>query len=207
MARAAGTAPGGERRLVVATSNAGKAREVREILAVTGWSVVTPADLGLGITAPAETGRSYLENAIAKATAAARDTGLPAIADDSGLEVDALDGRPGPLSARFGGPALTSDAQRWQLLLRMLDGVPTARRAARFRCVVALALPGNRVVTREGVVEGRIAQEARGDGGFGYDPVFELPDGRTVAQIGAEKHLISHRSQALRAIAEVLRTL
>lgn len=193
-------------RLLLATSNPGKAREVREILAGTGWEVATPRDLGLAMAAPIETARSYAENAIAKAVAAARASGLPALADDSGIEVDALDGAPGPLSARFGGPTLT-DAERCALLLRRLEGVPTGRRGARFRAVVALALPGNRAVTREGVLEGRIALAPRGANGFGYDPVFELPDGRTAAELGAEKQTVSHRARALAAMAEVLRRL
>ncbi len=193
-------------RLLLSTSNAGKVREIREILAGTGWDPVTPAELGVTYAAPIETGRSYAENAIAKAVAAAEASGLPALADDSGIEVDALDGAPGPLSARFGGPTLT-DAERCALLLRRLEGVPPGRRGARFRAIVALVLPGNRVFTREGVLEGRVALAPRGANGFGYDPVMELPDGRTVAEIGAEKQTISHRARALTAMAEVLRGL
>lgn len=193
-------------RLLLSTSNAGKVREIREILAGTGWDAVTPGELGVTFAAPIETGRSYAENAIAKAVAAAEASGLPALADDSGIEVDALDGAPGPLSARFGGPTLT-DAERCALLLRRLEDVPPGRRGARFRAVVALVLPGNRVFTREGILEGRVALAPRGANGFGYDPVMELPDGRTVAEIGAEKQTISHRARALAAMAEVLRGL
>ena len=190
-------------RLLLSTSNAGKAREIRDLLAGTGWEAVTPRELGVTFAAPVETARSYAENAIAKAVAAAEASGLPALADDSGIEVDALDGAPGPLSARFGGPTLT-DAERCALLLRRLDGVLPGRRGARFRAVVALALPGNRVITREGVLEGRIAPAPRGANGFGYDPVFELPDGRTLAEVGAEKQTLSHRARALASMAEVL---
>ncbi len=193
-------------RLLIATSNAGKVREIRELLAGSGWDVLTPAEAHVSFALPVETGRSYAENAIAKAVAASDAAGLPALADDSGIEVDALDGAPGPLSARFGGPNL-SDGQRTALLLKRLEGVPVAQRGARFRAVVALALGGNRVITREGVLEGRIALAPRGVNGFGYDPIFELPDGRTAAEIGAEKQTISHRARALRAIAEVLRDL
>lgn len=194
------------RRLLLSTSNAGKVREIRELLAGTGWEAVTPRELGVTFAAPIETARSYAENAIAKAVAAAEASGLPALADDSGIEVDALDGAPGPLSARFGGPTL-SDTDRCTLLLRRLEGVPPGRRGARFRAVVALALPGNRVVTREGVLEGRVALAPRGANGFGYDPVFEIPDGRTVAELGAEKQTLSHRARALASMAEVLRGL
>lgn len=194
------------RRLLLSTSNAGKVREIRELLAGTGWEAVTPRELGVTFAAPVETARSYAENAIAKAVAAAEASGLPALADDSGIEVDALDGAPGPLSARFGGPTL-SDTDRCTLLLRRLEGVPPGRRGARFRAVVALALPGNRVITREGVLEGRVALAPRGANGFGYDPVFELLDGRTVAELGAEKQTLSHRARALTSMAEVLRGL
>lgn len=193
-------------RLLLSTSNAGKVREIRELLAGTGWEAVTPRELGVTFAAPIETARSYAENAIAKAVAAAEASGLPALADDSGIEVDALDGAPGPLSARFGGPTL-SDTDRCTLLLRRLEGVPPGRRGARFRAVVALALPGNRVITREGVLEGRVALAPRGANGFGYDPVFELLDGRTVAELGAEKQTLSHRARALTSMAEVLRGL
>jgi XTP/dITP diphosphohydrolase len=189
-------------RLVVATSNKGKLREIRELLEPTGWTAFSLAE----VVAPVgviETGRSYLENAVAKAVSVSDATGLPALADDSGLELDALGGRPGVTSARYGGPLL-SDAGRCAHLLRELDGVPRARRHARFRAVVVLALPGGQRFVREGVLEGRIAEALRGDNGFGYDPVFELPDGRTLAEIGQEKQQLSHRSQALRAMMKVL---
>ena len=190
-------------RLVVATSNKGKLREIRELLESTGWTALSLAEVAARPTDVIETGRSYLENAVAKAVSVADATGLPALADDSGLELDALDGRPGVTSARYGGPLL-SDAGRCAHLLRELDGVPRARRRARFRAVVVLALPGGQRFVREGVLEGRITEAPRGDNGFGYDPVFELPDGRTLAEIGEEKQELSHRSQALRAMMKVL---
>lgn len=196
-----------EHRIVMATGNAGKVREFRAILGGHGWELLTPAEAGVNVPPVVETGRSYTENAISKAVAIARATGLPALADDSGIEVDSLDGRPGPLSARFGGPRCQSDAERTALLLQMMEGVPAARRGARFRAVIAFARPGNRAVVREGVLEGRIALAPRGADGFGYDPIFELPDGRTTAEIGEEKHAISHRGRALRAMAEVIERL
>jgi XTP/dITP diphosphohydrolase len=194
-------------RLLLASSNAGKAREITLLLGNSGWRVVTPAEAGLGPVEVIELGRSYLENATQKAVAYCEASGMPSLADDSGLEVDALDGRPGVLSARYGGPSVRTDAERTTLLLRELDGVPAARRTARFRAVVALALPGDRVITREGVLEGRIAVAPRGDSGFGYDPVFELADGRTVAESGDLKQLVSHRAVAIRAMMDVLRSL
>lgn len=200
------------RRVLLATGNAGKVREIREILAPLGLELLTPAEAGVHIPPVLETDRSYAENAISKATAAARASGLPVLADDSGLEVDALDGAPGPLSARFGGVRCQSDRDRYLLLLQRLEGVPIPRRTARFRAVIALAIPGNRPIVREGVVEGRIALEPRGTNGHGYDPVFEVDAGsgiwRTAAELAThEKNAISHRGRALAAIREPLERL
>ena len=194
-------------QLLIATTNAGKAREIAGLLSGTGWECVTPRDLGLAAVEVIESARSYLENALYKAVTYAGFSGLPTLADDSGIEVDALEGRPGVLSARFGGPSVRTDPERTALLLRQLDGVPTARRGARFRAVVALATPGGRTFVREGTLEGRIAATPRGTSGFGYDPVFELADGRTVAELGEEKQQISHRATAVRAMIEVLNSL
>jgi XTP/dITP diphosphohydrolase len=194
-------------RLLLASSNSGKAREIAVLLEGSEWKLVTPAEAGLERIDVIETGRSYLENAVRKAVAYCQAADMPALADDSGLEVDALDGRPGVLSARYGGPGVRTDAERCELLLKDLQGVLRNRRTARFRAVVALALPGDRTFTREGVLEGRIAPAPRGESGFGYDPVFELPDGRTVAELGEEKQRISHRAAAIRAMIEVLKPL
>ena len=194
-------------RLLIATTNAGKAREIGALLAGTGWECVSTREAGVRSIDVIETGRSYLENAVLKAVTYAAAANMPTLADDSGLEVDALDGAPGVVSARFGGPSVGSDAERTALLLRRLEGVPPARRGARFRAVVALALPGGQVFVREGVLPGRIALAPRGASGFGYDPVLELADGRTVAELGEEKQAISHRAQAVRAMIEVLNSL
>lgn len=194
-------------RLLIATTNAGKAREIGALLSGTGWECVSTREAGVRSIDVIETGRSYLENAVLKAVTYAATSGMPTLADDSGLEVDALDGAPGVVSARFGGPSVGSDAERTALLLRRLDGVPAARRGARFRAVVALAVPGGQVYVREGVLPGRIASAPRGASGFGYDPVLELADGRTVAELGEEKQAISHRAQAVRAMIEVLNSL
>jgi XTP/dITP diphosphohydrolase len=194
-------------RLLIATTNAGKAREIGELLAGTGWECVSAREAELDPIDVIETGRSYLENAVLKAQTYAAVSGMPTLADDSGIEVDALDGAPGVLSARFGGPSLGSDAERTALLLKRLEGVPMARRGARFRAVVALTLPGGQTYVREGVLPGRIALAPRGSSGFGYDPVLELADGRTVAELGAEKQTISHRAQAVRAMIDVLQSL
>lgn len=193
-----------ERVLLLATSNAGKVRELSALLAEAGWATVTAAERGIEPPSVLETGRSYLENAVAKAVAYAAAGRLPALADDSGLEVDALGGAPGVDSAFYGGPGMADDRERNARLLRALEGVPRGRRGARFRSVIAVAWPGGATVTREGVLEGRIAGAPRGENGFGYDPVFELPDGRTLAEIGEEKQELSHRARALRAMIEAL---
>lgn len=200
------TRPGGP-QLVLASSNAGKAREFRALLEGSGWTLLLPAEVGLGRVDVLEGSRSYLENATLKAVTFARASGLPALADDSGIEVDALDGRPGVLSARYGGRRAASDSERCALLLRELEDVPPSRRGARFRAVLVLADGEGGVFAREGSLEGRIALAPRGANGFGYDPVFELPDGRTMAELGPEKQAISHRALALRAMMEVLANL
>jgi XTP/dITP diphosphohydrolase len=156
---------------------------------------------------PEETGCTYAENATMKARALAEAAGLVALADDSGIEVDALGGAPGMFSARYGGPGL-DDAGRTQHLLEALQGVPDERRTARYRAVVAVAHPGGEVRLFEGVQEGRIAQAPRGERGFGYDPIFLIDDGRTNAELDdTEKDAVSHRGVAVRAAAEYLRGL
>lgn len=198
---------GRPRRLVLASNNAAKAVELRDLLADSGWQVATPAELSLPPIDPIEGGRSYLENATIKATSFARVARMPALADDSGLEVDALDGRPGLFSARYGGVSPSGDGLRMQRLLEELRGVPRGLRTARFRATVVLALPGGETHAREGVVEGRISEAPRGENGFGYDPIFELPEGLTMAEIGERKEAISHRALAIRAMIDVLTRL
>ncbi len=184
-------------RLVIATANPGKAAELASLVREWGGidEVLSLADVG-GVALPPETGATYLENAARKAAAVVAATGIAALADDSGLEVDALGGGPGVHSARYA----PSDPARIARLLSALDGV--VERGARFRCVVGLAWPDGREDHAEGLVEGRIALAATGEGGFGYDPVF-VPDelGVTFAAAGAAaKARISHRSRAVRAL-------
>src|SRR5436309_3242340 len=151
-----------------------------------------------------ETGQSYLENALLKARAAARGAGVPAVADDSGIEVDALGGQPGPRSARFAGPQAT-DQGNLRLLIDRVRDVPEALRTARYRCVAACAWPDGRAVWGEGVCEGRLILEPHGSGGFGYDPIV-IPRGepsRTMAELSPdEKNAISHRGRALRSLGK-----
>jgi XTP/dITP diphosphohydrolase len=192
------------RRLYVATGNAGKVREIRAILlgALADLPIeILPITGEPSVRFPPE-GVDYTANAVAKAAAVADQLGHAAVADDSGLEVDALGGGPGALSARYGGEGL-EDADRWQRLLGELEGVPLAERTARFVCVAALVTPDGVSVTERGECEGRILEAPRGDGGFGYDPVFEVaPLRRAMAELGAEeKDAISHRARAFRALA------
>jgi XTP/dITP diphosphohydrolase len=190
--------------LVLATLNAAKARELTELLGDVGYDVRPLADWP-GATLPEETEGTYAGNALLKARAGASITGHLVLADDSGLEVDALDGAPGIRSARYGGSGL-DDAARVRRLLDALRDVPAERRSARFRCVIALLAPGGGAQFAEGVVEGVIADSPRGTGGFGYDPVFFYPPlGRTLAELSAEeKARVSHRAVAVAATRRLL---
>lgn len=186
---------------IVATHNAHKLEEIRRILQPLGMEVVTDRMLGIALPEAEETGTTFAENALIKAADTCRFTGLCAVADDSGLAVDALDGAPGVYSARYAGENAT-DADRMQKLLKALEGVPAEKRTARFVCAVCLVFPNGDMVTATGTCEGKIAFAPRGTDGFGYDPVF-LPDahaGKTFAELSAaEKDAISHRGEALRA--------
>ncbi len=192
-------------QLLVATRNSGKVRELAAMLGDLQLSWLSLDDIALS-TEVAETGSTFSQNAKLKANGYAAASGLLTLADDSGLEVDALGGKPGVHTARYGGLGLTPE-QRYRRLLIELEHVPWARRTARFRCVVALARPQGLIGTAEGVCEGMIATEPAGDGGFGYDPVFYLPGRqKTMAQLPAlVKHQISHRGQAFARIAPLIR--
>jgi len=194
-------------RLVVATHNQGKLREYRALLAGLPLELVSLDDLGIMYDAP-ETGLSFAENAQIKARTYAGMTGLWTWADDSGLEVDALGGLPGIYSARYGGSGL-SDGDRIQALLRELAAHPGAERTARFRCAVALALPDGSLYTVEDAVEGCIIDEPRGSHGFGYDPVFFMPElDATMAELPADvKNRISHRAKAALAAKHLIEQL
>ncbi len=186
--------------ILVGTQNSGKRREYEDLLADLPVRWVAPGDVGLAEFDADEGGATFEENARRKALDYARTAGLPVLADDSGLEVDALDGAPGVYSARYAGPG-ASDETRYRKLLTALADVPDQARTARFVCVVAFALPEGTLVTARGTVEGAIARTPRGSQGFGYDPVFVLPDGRHMAELpAAEKHAISHRGRALQAL-------
>jgi XTP/dITP diphosphohydrolase len=189
--------------LVAATSNPGKRRELAALLADDALAWRSLADFP-GAPAVLESGDTFLANARLKAHAAARHSGLPALADDSGLEVDALGGLPGVRSARFAADAGagSGDAANLALLLARLRGVPQAARTARFRCAVVVARPDGSELVAGGTCEGRITDAPRGSGGFGYDPVFLAPAlGRTFAELdAAQKDHISHRARAIAAL-------
>ena len=194
-------------RLLVGTNNRGKVREYEKLLAnLPGALQITfPAREGLALEVE-ETGETFQANARIKALAYAQASGLPSLADDSGLEVDALDGAPGVHSARYAGPG-TTDVDRYRKLLDALADTPTGQRSARFRCIVALALPDGTVRTASGTCEGEIGLTPRGEHGFGYDPIFivEGHDGRTMAELSPEvKNKVSHRARALMAIRPIL---
>lgn len=195
-------------RLLVATHNKGKTAEYADILGERGIEWLTLDEAGVRDDVP-ETGSTFLENALLKASAYALQTGLLTLADDSGLEVDALGGKPGVLTARYGGPGLSA-ADRYRLLLANMVGVKEGQRTARFRCAIAVAAPDGSILgTAEGTCEGVIANHPAGEVGFGYDPVFYLPEfGLTMAQLPpSEKHRISHRGKAIVGIGPLLHGL
>ena len=193
-------------RIIVATGNRGKLTEIRAALDFPGWEFVTASDIGGELLDVVETGETFLENARLKARAYHEAFGLPAIADDSGLEVDALDGAPGVYSSRFAGASAT-DAENNALLLERLAGLDAPVRTARFRSVIVLVDGLGAETSGEGSCEGVIGLAPRGTGGFGYDPLF-LPDaapGRTMAELDLDgKNAISHRGAALRALRAAL---
>lgn len=192
------------RKLLIATHNAGKLRELAELLGGIPYQLVSLSDVGI-VEDVEETGRTFEENATLKAETYRDLSGLPTLADDSGLEVDALDGEPGVLSARYAGEDAT-DEDRVALLLRNLADAPSEERTARFRCVIAVAAPGQRTRLYDGAREGLIVDEPRGDNGFGYDPVFLLPgEGMTMAELPSErKNAVSHRAAAAKKAADDL---
>jgi XTP/dITP diphosphohydrolase len=182
-------------KFVLASHNKNKLREMQEILGALGVEVVLQSELGLDLE-PEENGETFAENALIKARAVMEESGLPAIADDSGLCVDALQGAPGVYSARYGGEGLT-DQQRYELVLRGVAG--QFPRTCRFQCAIACCFPEGAVLTAEGKCEGTVAFTPMGEGGFGYDPIFFVPGlKKTFAQLEAqEKNAISHRGKAL----------
>ncbi len=194
-------------KLLLATANQAKVREYRSLLKAVAYELVTPPEMGINLTV-AEVGQSLEDNAALKATALATHSRLITLADDSGLEVDALDGAPGVLSARYAGQQ-ASDSDRVNYLLGQLKDVPWEKRTARFRCVIAITTPAGPVELCSGECPGFITFAPRGDHGFGYDPVFYLPElDKTMAELPLEvKNQVSHRGQAARRAFSLLERL
>ncbi len=191
-------------RLIFATGNMDKLREIKEILADTGYDILSMKEAGINVDI-VEDGKTFEENALIKARAVAKASGSLALADDSGLEIDALGGEPGIYSARYMGEDTSYDTKNQNLIDR-LDGVADEERTARFVCAMAAVFPDGTEKTFVKTMEGRIGYKIAGENGFGYDPIFFLPEyGKTSAEISPEeKNAISHRGKALRALAEYL---
>lgn len=195
-------------RLLIATNNPGKAAELRALLDGCGWDIVTPREIGVDIDVD-ELGETYEENACAKALAFAQASGLVTLADDSGIEIEAMGGEPGTRSARFLGPEASYE-QRFTEIQRRLAGLPREQRGARFVCVIAVADPKTGAVrTAMGEVRGLIADEPRGERGFGYDPIFWVPQhSATMAELPEyQKGIISHRARAAAPARQILKEL
>lgn len=195
------------KKIIFATGNEDKMKEIRMILADSGYEILSMKQAGIDIDI-VEDGKTFEENAIIKATAISKEKeaeGCIVLADDSGLEIDYLDKAPGIYSARYEGVD-TPYSIKNKIILDRLLGVPDEQRSARFVCAIAVAYPDGRVDTRRGTIEGRIAYEPAGENGFGYDPIFFVPElGKTTAELSPEeKNNLSHRGNALRAIKEII---
>ncbi len=192
-------------RIIFATGNAGKVREIKMILGDLGMEILSMKEAGIQAS-PEENGATYEENALIKARAVAAYTDDIVMADDSGLEIDYLNCEPGVYSARYMGEDTPYSIKNANLLER-LNGVPDEERTARFVCAIAAVLPDGRELTTRATIEGRIGYEERGEGGFGYDPIFFVPEfGKTTAELTAEeKNLVSHRGKALKLMKEELK--
>ena len=191
-------------KLIIASNNKGKIREYKQLLEPFGYDVVSQREAGIDIEVE-ETGTTFLENAFLKANAAYQKTGMPAVADDSGICVDALGGRPGIFSARYSPEDCHTDEERTAKILEELQGVPDGQRGAHYTCAICCILPGGEKLEIEETCEGKIGYEFIGDGGFGYDPIFYYGD-RTFAQVSAEeKDKVSHRGKALRKLQTELK--
>ena len=193
-------------KIVLASKNPHKLVEISKITEKFGFELVLQSQLGLDLDVE-ETGTTFEENSYQKAYAVMKATGLPALADDSGIAVDALNGEPGVYSARYGGDPTMSDWDRLELLLKNAENIPDGQRQAQFVCVITFVTPEGQVIQARGEIHGELLREARGENGFGYDPIFYYPPfGKTTAEISAEeKHQGSHRGKALRVFYEKLK--
>lgn len=193
-------------RVILASNNENKLREMQQILSPLGWEILRQKDVGLHLD-PDENGETFEDNSRIKAEAVMQASGLPAIADDSGVSVDALNGAPGVHSARYGGAAYNTDEDRNQFLLKNMEQVPDGSRGAKFVSVITMAYPDGRIVSARGELAGEILRQEQGNGGFGYDPLFYIPaEGCTMAELTPErKNEISHRAVALQNFVNQLR--
>lgn len=191
-------------KLILATRNRAKVKEIKSILHDLNLEILSSLD-SPELPSVTEDGQTFRENAIKKAETVSRSIHLPSLADDSGLEIDILGGQPGVVSSRFAGPE-GNDEKNIEKVLRMMRDVPERQRQARFRCIIALAIPGEVTQTVEGTCEGFIATESRGTAGFGYDPIFIVPEyNQTFAELGEEvKNQISHRAKAINSAKKLL---
>lgn len=195
-------------KFIIATNNKKKLKELSAILGTLGVEAVSLAEAGVESDVE-ETGTTFEENSRLKAVAAMEKSGLPAIADDSGLEVDALGGEPGIYSARYGGDKCADDKERYEYLLENMENVPDGKRTARFVSVITCTFPDGREVVARGEIEGEILRAPSGEGGFGYDPIFFVPsEGMTTAEMSAErKNEISHRARSLQIMSKKLKEI
>ena len=193
-------------KIVLASKNPHKLVEISKITEKFGFELVLQSQLGIDLDVE-ETGTTFEENSYQKAYAIMKATGMPALADDSGIAVDALNGEPGVYSARYGGDPTMTDWDRLELLLKNTEQVPDGQRQAQFVCVITFVTPDGEVIQARGEIHGELLREPRGENGFGYDPIFYYPPfGKTTAEISAEeKHQVSHRGQALRVFYEKLK--
>lgn len=192
-------------RAVLASKNAHKLEEIAQIVQKFGLELVLQSELGIDIEVD-ETGTTFEENSMLKAQAVLEASGMIAIADDSGLMVDALDGAPGVYTARYGGEAVKTDKERYEYLLKQMEHVPDGERGAKFVCVITLAFPDGTAIVARGECAGEILRTPRGEQGFGYDPVFYVPsEGKSMAELpAARKNEISHRARALEELARMM---
>ena len=193
-------------RVILASNNENKLREMQQILSPLGWEILRQKDVGLHLD-PDENGETFEDNSRIKAEAVMQASGLPTIADDSGVSGDALNGAPGVHSARYGGAACNTDEDRNQFLLKNMEQVPDGSRGAKFVSVITMAYPDGRIVSARGELAGEILRQEQGNGGFGYDPLFYIPaEGCTMAELTPErKNEISHRAVALQNFVNQLR--
>ncbi len=190
-------------KIIIATHNKHKLLEMSRILSPMGYEVVTDTDLGIELTDAEENGETFLDNARIKAESGCKESGLPCIADDSGLCVDALGGAPGVFSARYSGVHGDDDANNKKLLAE-LEGVPTEKRTAHFACAICVSFPDGSEITATGKCEGYIGYEKKGSNGFGYDPLFMVGDRSLAEMTAGEKDAISHRGNALKELQKIL---